>query len=155
MSNKITRDRKEMKNLFEDPKFARKAWRAVGGAILSRPCVKPIQNFDKDGNETFDSLITNYSYRSLKEDIKQLGDTENTEPTELEMIMTCQALKARVDTGAAQFIRDTSGAKPVDESKVDANVKNPYESLTDEELELIVAHREAKAKEQESGKNEE
>ena len=140
MSNKTERERKEMENLFKDPKFARQAWRNVGIAMAQSPAVKPIQIVDKDGNETLVSQIERYSYNKLSQDLKQLG-TENREPTELEMIMYCQMVKARCDTSAAIFVRDTLGAKPVDESKVDANVTNPYESLTDEELEMLAAAR--------------
>lgn len=145
MSNKNDRETKEMQNLFGDPKFARKAWRSVGQAILQNPANKPIQTLDKDGNPTLQSEIESYSYVKLKKDIKDLGK-EDREPTELEMIMQCQIVKARYDTSAATFVRDTLGAKPVDESKIDAQVSNPYESLSDEELEVLAAMRAAKEK---------
>ena len=65
------------------------------------------------------------------------------------MIITCQAVKARTDTQAAIFIRDIMGAKPIDESKIDASVSaNQYEQLTDEELELLAAHRAQKAEQE-------
>lgn len=140
MSNRRTREQKELENLFADPKYSRQAWKAVGQAILASPAVKPIQFFDKDGNETFNSTLDRYTYAALKRDINELGK-ENREPTELEMILSCQAVKARYDTAAATFIRDTVGAKPIDETKLDATVNNPYESLTDEELAILAAHR--------------
>lgn len=144
MSNKNVREQKEMENLFKDPKFARQAWKAVGNAIILQPAVHPVVTMDRDGNESYSSQVETYSYNKLSTDIKKLGK-ENREPTELEMILHCQMVKARTDTGAAIFIRDTLGAKPVDESKVDANLQNPYEQLTDEELEMIQAEREKKA----------
>ena len=58
------------------------------------------------------------------------------------MILACQMIKARTDTAAATFIRDTLGAKPVDESKIEQRNINTYETLTDEELELLQQHRE-------------
>ena len=138
------RTNKEMMSLFKDPKFSRQAWRSVGMAILQNPARRaPIQT-DKDGEQTLQSAIEEYSYKKLADDIKTLGE-ENREPTELEMILQCQIMRARFDTSAATFVRDTLGAKPVDESKVDAAVHNPYESLSDEELELIAKTREAKA----------
>lgn len=144
MANKNHRDWAEMQNLFSDPKFSRQAWKSIGQAIALQPATKPIVRYDKDGNPTLSSEIETYSYNQLANDIKtlQLG---NREPTELEMILHCQMVKARTDTSAAVFIRDTLGAKPVDETKLDAQVTNPYESLTDEELELIAAVREQKA----------
>lgn len=140
MANKDIREYKEMQNLFSDPKFSRQAWKALGQAIAMQPAVHPIVQYDKDGNETPNSKIESYSYNKLSEDIKKLGK-ENREPTELEMILHCQIVKARTDTSAAIFVRDTLGAKPVDESKVDAQINNPYESLTDEELEMLAQHR--------------
>ena len=104
------------------------------------------RHYDKDGNPTLRSSLEDYSYRSLKRDIAALckrDGTEEREPTELEMIMQCQIAKARFDTNAAIFVRDTLGAKPVDESKIDATLSNPYETLTDEELALLAAHRQA------------
>ena len=145
MSNKNDRETKEMQNLFADPKFARKAWRSVGQAILQNPATKPVQTYDKDGNPTLSSEIESYSYAKLKKDIANLAK-EGREPTELEMIMQCQIVKARYDTSAAVFVRDTLGAKPIDESKVDAQISNPYESLSDEELEALAAMRAAKEK---------
>lgn len=143
MSNKQDRETKEMKNLFADPKFSRQAWRSVGQAILQNPASKPIQSYDKEGNPTLNSEIESYSYAKLKKDIASL-QTADREPTELEMILQCQIVKARCDTGAATFVRDTLGAKPVDESKIDASVTNPYESLSDEELEALAKMRAAK-----------
>ena len=140
MSNKRTREEKELENLFADPKYCRQAWKAVGQAILMSPAVKPIPTTDKDGNETFNYTLEKYTYSALKRDIDSLGN-EKREPTELEMILSCQAVKARYDTSAAVFIRDTLGAKPVDETKLDAQVNNPYESLSDEELEALAAMR--------------
>lgn len=143
MSNKNIRERKELESLFADPKYCRQAWKSVGQAIALQPAAKPSGFYDKDGNETFNSLLERYSYEQLSKDIKELAK-EDRAPTELEMIMKCQMMKARTDTSAAIFVRDTLGAKPVDESKVDANVHNPYEQMTDEELEVLAKFREEK-----------
>lgn len=143
MSNKDKRNALEMVNLFEDPKFARKAWRSIGAAIANRPAAKMPIVIDKDGNQTLASQIEEYSYKKLADDIKHICN-DDSGPTELELIMQCQFVKARFDTQAAIFVRDTIGAKPVDESKMDMQVNNPYEQLTDEELELLDKHRKAK-----------
>lgn len=142
MSDKRTE--KEMMSLFQDPKFARQAWKHVGHAILNNPAKRAPDQYDKDGNPTLQSEIERYSWNKLSNDIKTLGEADRP-PTELEMILQCQIMRARFDTSAAIFVRDTLGAKPVDETKVDAAVHNPYEQLSDEELELIAAARQAKA----------
>lgn len=139
MQNKKARVRKEMQNLFSDPRFARKAWQAVGQAVLQRPAIPPQQFLDKDGNETLDSLVERYTYQQLAADIDAAGNTY--EPTVIEMIMACQARHAMHNTAAAVFIRDTSGGKPLDESKIDQTVVNTYEQLSDEELEALAAFR--------------
>ena len=144
MSNKDKRTALEMVNLFEDPRFVRKAWRSIGAAIANRPAVRLPIVTDKDGNQTFASQIEEYSYNKLAADLRAIS-SDKTGPTELEMIMQCQFIRARFDTQAAVFIRDTIGGKPVDETKMDMSVNNPYESLTDEELELLAKHRESKA----------
>lgn len=136
-----TRTEKEMKSLFADPKFQRQAWRSVGIAILNNPATRAPDQLDKEGSPTLQSEIERYSWNKLSKDLETLGE-QRRQPTELEMILQCQAMRARFDTAAAVFIRDTLGAKPIDESKVDAQVHNPYESLSDEELELIAQHRE-------------
>ena len=146
-TNKDIRELKEMKNLFGDPKYSRQAWKAVGMAIAMQPATRPIVTYDKDGEETANSQIETYSYEKLSKDLKNLGK-EDREPTEIEMILHCQMVKARTDTAAATFIRDTLGAKPVDESKVNAQLSNPYEQLTDEELDMIQAAREKRALEE-------
>lgn len=141
MSNKSERDFKEMMSVFTDPKTMRTAWRSIGAAILRNPAAKPVIAYNKDGSETYASAVENYTYAKLKHDIAAIGQ-EQREPTELEMILACQILRARNDTAAAIFVRDTLGAKPLDESKVEQTV-NTFESLTDEELELLAQHRAA------------
>lgn len=145
MSNALDRVKKEMANVFADPKYVRHAWKSVGQAILQNPAIVPVKQYDKEGNETFASSVESYSYDKLSRDLRQLGEL-NRQPTELEMIMQCQIIRARYDTSAAVFVRDTLGAKPVDESKIDAQVNSPYEQLSDEELELIAKLREDKLK---------
>ena len=132
-------------NVFSDPRTQREAWRSLGIKLLNNPATKAPEQLDKDGNPTLASSIEQYTYRQLVNDIKR-SEQPDREPTEIEMILACQMVKARFDTQAAIFVRDTLGAKPVDESKMDATLSaNQYEQLTDEELELLAAHRAQKA----------
>ena len=147
MINKTYRELSELKGLFADPKYYRQAWKSVGNAILMNPATKPIERTDKDGYETDSSKLESYTYENLNRDLKELQGKDR-QVTELEMILACQAVKARTDTSAAIFIRDTLGAKPVDESKMEQTVTNVYENLSDEELEVIAAMRAEKAKQE-------
>lgn len=146
MSNKEEREQKEMKNLFGDPKTARLAWRSVGAAILQSPCSQRIDVYDKEGSPSLDTQVEQYGYASLKHDLDSLskGGT-NREPTELEMIFRCQAIHARHNPASATFIRDTVGAKPVDESKSEVTNVNPFAELSDDELEALAAYRASKS----------
>ena len=139
--NKDLRELNETMNVFSDPRTQREAWRSLGIKLLNNPATKAPEQLDKDGNPTLASSIEQYTYRQLVNDIKR-SEQPDREPTEIEMILACQMVKARFDTQAAIFVRDTLGAKPVDESKMDATLSaNQYEQLTDEELELLAAHR--------------
>lgn len=143
--NKDLRELKETMNVFSDPRTQREAWRSLGVKLLNNPATRAPEQLDKDGNPTLASSIEQYTYRQLVNDIKR-SEQPDREPTEIEMILACQMVKARFDTQAAIFVRDTLGAKPVDESKMDATLSaNQYEQLTDEELELLAAHRAQKA----------
>lgn len=147
MSNRREREFKETISHFCDPRFSRQAWNSVAWRILNSPVARPATVIDEDGRETEASRMEQYSYDQLCKDLKSLAESEGKpyrEPTQLDMILYCQALHARHNTNAATFIRDTSGAKPVDESKQTQTTVNVYESLTDEELELLAKHRDEK-----------
>lgn len=147
-THKYRREIDEIDNLFKDPKYARRAFKAIGAAIAASPA-KVTHIVDKDGNDTQSSQLEQYAYNSLKNDIDILVRDDKDNPslarpiTELELMMKCQFIKARTDTSAAVFIRDTLGAKPVDESKIDQTITD-YAGLTDEELEMLAKAREAK-----------
>lgn len=148
MSNKKERTLKETLSHFADPRYSRQAWNSVAWRILQSPVPRPLMQTDKDGNQTLDSHIEQYSYDKLAKDLESIESAApgtDREPTELDMILACQIQHARHSTQAATFIRDTVGAKPVDESKMQAEVVNTYEHLTDEELELLQKLREEKA----------
>ena len=134
VSNKSYRELLETKNVFADPAYCREAWKSVGTAILLSPAIGCIGDIDtRDGN------IEQYTYEKLTKELKKVGRA----PTELEMIFHCQAARARFDTSAAVFVRDTVGAKPVDESKVTVG-KSQYEELSDDELEALLRYRNSK-----------
>lgn len=141
----MTREEKEMRSLFEDPKFTRQAWRALANTVLASPPVPPLAEYDRSGNETQESVIRTYTYRDLAKDCKKAGRA----PTTLEYILRCQAALAATDVSAFVALRDTAGARPIDESKVDQTLSvNQYETLTDEELELLAAYRQKKQEEE-------
>lgn len=142
VSNKSYRELLETRNVFADPAYCREAWKSVGQAILLSPAIGCIGDID-----TKDGAIESYTYRKLCEELKDIGASTSgngavtgRQPTELEMIFHCQAARARFDTSAAVFVRDTVGAKPVDESKVTVG-RSQYEEMSDDELEALLRYR--------------
>ena len=136
VSNKTYRELLETRNVFADPAYCREAWKSVGTAILLSPAIGCIGDID-----TRDGAIEAYTYDKLCRELKEIdGKGKGRQPTELEMIFHCQAARARFDTSAAVFVRDTVGAKPVDESKVTVG-RSQYEEMSDDELEALLRYR--------------
>lgn len=143
ISNRTYRELLETKNVFADPAYCREAWKSVGTAILLSPAIGCIGDID-----TREGAIEAYTYDKLTEELKSVGVSTSADgrqvvgrqPTELEMIFHCQAARARFDTSAAVFVRDTVGAKPVDESKVTVG-RSQYEEMSDDELEALLRYR--------------
>ena len=136
VSNKSYRELLETKNVFADPAYCREAWKSVGQAILLSPAIGCIGDID-----TRDGAIEEYTYNKLCRELKEIdGKGKGRQPTELEMIFHCQAARARFDTSAAVFVRDTVGAKPIDESKVVVG-RSQYEEMSDDELEALLRYR--------------
>ena len=146
VSNKSYRELLETKNVFADPAYCREAWKSVGTAILLSPAIGCVGDID-----TREGAIEDYTYRKLTAELKSVGVGTTADgrpvvgraPTELEMIFHCQAARARFDTSAAVFVRDTVGAKPVDESKVTVG-RSQYEEMSDDELEALLRYRQSK-----------
>ena len=133
-TNKSYRELLETANVFSDAKYCREAWKSIGMAVLLSEAKTVAEEDTREG------AIESYTYAKLSQELKGLG----RKPTELEMILHCQSAKARWDTGAAIFMRDTVGAKPIDESKVVVN-QNQYETMSDDEIEMLYQYRLGKA----------
>lgn len=132
------RELMELKNQFFNPKFAKDVWRGEMQRMAATFAIEPEPQYDKDGNQTYESKVEKKCYDDI---MKQYGFVP-----EFLLVIRCQAVLGRSSTPAATFIRDSIGLKPIDESKIDHKMLNPYEDLSDEELELLRLHRENKDK---------
>lgn len=130
------RDKLEIQNLFSDNKSARKIWERVGQRIAALPAAKPVIRVDKDGNQTPESQFETQTFSELK---TALGD-----PTLMEMQLYSQAKLGCFNPSAFVAFRDTTGGKPIDETKNEQLIKNPYENFSLEELEEFKAYLENK-----------
>lgn len=73
------------------------------------------------------------------EEIQSLAAVKGKNISVQEAIMLAQIKKAmKGDTRAAEFIRDSSGNKPVDDINVNGNVNNPLAGFTTEELKALL-----------------
>lgn len=136
ISNKSEREQKEFETLFKNPKHARYAWQEKVLQRYCKPAMKPIDIVDKDGELTKESQVEKGVWKQLIEEFKVEGIDRL--PTDGEMMEAMQAYYARHNAGSYVARRDGMGAKPVDESKLTSVPFNPYEGMSDEELDLIV-----------------
>jgi len=132
MDIKTEREIKEYHNLFCDPKYARKAWQQLIGQSLTSEAAALPMIVDKDGNETLNGMINSVALHKVQERLTKQGLSRK--PMEAEVMIECNIIKARFIDATFVNIRDTGGAKPVDESKLEHSISNEYSGLTDEEL---------------------
>lgn len=131
-TTKQLRDQREFETLFKNPRTARAQWAQTVIDRYAKPALEPIKIYDKDGNLTPTSQIECAVWAHLRDELKRQGSDRL--PTEGEMMDACQQYYARHNSSAYVARRDSMGAKPIDETKQQVAVTNPYEDLSDEEL---------------------
>jgi len=131
--NKYIRESAERAERYKDPKQARELWRILTSGLADMPA-KPIYR-EKKGEQTEDSIIEYSCYNSLCEELKASGETRK--PTELELALRCQLIHSRHASNSFAEIRNTAGAKPVDELEmsVDSDI---FSVMSDLELAEIL-----------------
>lgn len=144
---KQLREQREFETLFKNPKHARSSWAKKVYDQYTRPAIKPIVLCDKDGNILPQSQVELAVWDYLCEELKKEG--LDRVPSDGEMVEACQAYYSRHNSSSYVARRDSMGAKPVDESKQQHTIENPYGDMTDEELlimqEALAKHRASSA----------
>ena len=144
---KKEREALEYKSLFEDERYAKKAWKDFIGRALQSDAA-PLPTFiDKNGNVAPQSELDQMAYNNVKKRLVQLG--MDREPMQAEMMVENAVLRSRFDTGTLNMILERTAGKVKEEVAVSGN---QYEALSDEELEMLAMYREKKAIEQSSVK---
>lgn len=140
---KKEREEREYDNLYKynDMKAAKKAFSELLHTSLNAPAKKLPQRLDKDGNPTLESMIDTLARETVQERLKEQG--LEREPKEAEVAMQSAVIRARFNDSTLNIILDRTAGKVKEEISVSSN---PYEELSYEELELLVKHREEKAK---------
>lgn len=143
---KEEREVREYKSLFTDERFAKKAWKDIMGRALEADGKPLPTSYDpKTGAPTFQSEVDAMAYHNVKERLKAQGLSR--EPMQAELIVENSILRARFTDTTLNTVLDRTAGKVKDEINVTGNA---FENLTDEELELLAAHREEKNKEEET-----
>lgn len=135
LTTKQIREQREFETLFKNPKHARSMWAQNIFDRYSRPAFEPIEVCDKDGNPSPQYQVELAIWRCLRKELEQQGSSRS--PSEGEMMEACQAYYARHNAASYTARRDSVGAKPIDETKNTHELNNPFEGMTDEELEIM------------------
>lgn len=137
---KSERELREYQSVFCDEKYAKKAWKQLIGAALDSSGKSLPTTYDpKTGEMTFQSQLDEQAYKTVKERLKAQG--LDREPTEAELIVQNNILRARFNDTAFNTMLDRTAGKVKDEISV---TPNAYEELSDDELEALLAYRESK-----------
>lgn len=137
--DKKNREALEFKSLFGDQRYAKKAWRDFIAESLTGDAAKLPERIDKDGQQTLDSMIDEMAYNNVKARLRAEG--KDREPMQAEVIVECNVIRARFNDTPFNTLLDRTAGKVKEEITIN---DNPYEDLTDEELEMLKAARDKK-----------
>lgn len=133
------REEKEYKSLFTDERYAKRAWKEFIGTSLQSPGKALPTQFDKNDNPTRESDIDQMAYSNVKERLEAEG--KDREPMQAELIVEAAVIRARFQDSTFNTLLDRTAGKVKDEVTVNTN---PYEELSDDELEALAAYRASK-----------
>lgn len=134
---KAERELCEYKSTYTDKRYAEKAFKAIINASLQSEAGALPAMYDKQGNELPQSVLDRQAYENVKR--RLLAQGLDREPQQAEMMIENAILRSRFDNATFNTMLERTVGKVKDELVVSAN---EYETMTDEELELLAAHRE-------------
>ena len=136
---KGTREELEFKALFGDQRYAKKAWRdLIAQSLTGNAATLPSQIDQKTGEPTLNSLIDKMAYENVK--ARLVAEGKSREPMQAEVIVECNIIRARFNDTPFNTLLDRTAGKVKEEISLS---DNPYEDLTDEELEALRAFRDS------------
>lgn len=133
---KEEREAKEYKSLFSDDRYAKRAWRKFIAKSLQSDAVTLPDFVDGHGNTTPQSEIYRKAMSSVQERLTAEGLTRK--PMKAEILIEASVIRAAFDTGTLNVILDRTAGKVKEELNIGVG---QYEELTDDELQLLAAHR--------------
>lgn len=136
---KSEREEREYKSLFTDERYAKRAWKEFIGSSLQSPGKALPTQYDKNDNPTRESDIDAMAYKNVKARLE--ADGVEREPMQAELIVEAAVIRARFQDSTFNVLLDRTAGKVKEEVTVNSN---PYEELSDDELEALMAYRESK-----------
>ena len=134
---KAERELNEYKSLYTDKRYAEKAFKSIINDSLQASAGPLPVMYDKQGNELPQSTLDRQAYQNVKQ--RLLAQGLDREPQQAEMMIENAILRSRFDNSTFNTMLERTMGKVKDEIVVSAN---EYETMTDEELELLAKHRE-------------
>ena len=134
---KAERELNEYKSLYTDKRYAEKAFKSIINDSLQASAGPLPVMYDKNGNELPQSTLDRQAYQNVKQ--RLLAQGLEREPQQAEMMIENAILRSRFDNSTFNTMLERTMGKVKDEIVVSAN---EYETMTDEELELLAKHRE-------------
>lgn len=137
--DKERREELEYKSLFEDERYAKRAWKKIiAGSLQSEAAVLPTI-VDKNGNTSPQNELDIMAYNNVKRRLEAEG--KSRKPMQAELIVENAILRSRFNDSAFNMLLERTAGKVKDEIAVSAS---QYEEMTDDELEALQAYREQK-----------
>ncbi len=133
---KKEREIMEHRSLFSDSRYAKKAWRQfIEKSLQSDVAILPDFE-DNQGKVTPQSEI----YRHARIAVANRLKAENIDrpPMKAEVLIEAAVIRAAFDNSALNIVLDRTAGKVKEELNIGVN---QYEDLSDEELEILAAHR--------------
>ena len=136
---KAEREEREYKSLFTDERYAKRAWKQMIGQSLQSEAASLPAFYDVKGNISPQSEIYNTAYNNVLERLRAQGLSRM--PMKAEVLVEANVIRAAFETQVFNTILERTAGKVKEEISIG---KGEYEELSDEELELLALHREAK-----------
>lgn len=133
---KNEREQREYISLFTDERYAKKAWKNIIGSSLESDGKSLPTMYDKNGEVAQVSVIDEVAYQNVKNRLEKEGKVR--EPSQAELIVESNILRARFNDTTFNTILDRTAGKVKEEINVTGN---QFEELTDDELNLLLEHR--------------
>ncbi len=133
---KEEREEREYKSLFTDERYAKKAWKQFIGESLQSDAANLPDMTDARGNTAPQSVIYNAARQNVKERLR--AKSIDREPMKAEVLVEANVIRAAFDNMTFNTLLERTAGKVKDELQVSTGA---FEELTDEQLEVLAAHK--------------